>query len=229
MRSVAFIAGNFLREQRWVLLALAVYSAGMSFALTLGEAADPEDLVFFARQQGTLGLLFGLLLVSAAIHNDRRSRRLLLVLSKAVTRWQYLAALALASAAVSAGFILLAWIALQVVNDPLAASIATRMLLPFLPAALLAISIGICFATLTHPFFANVLTLAVLGASFAISARLPAQAALLLPGAGLFLPGLAPRGGSLLPAVIAVILQSAAVFVLTCRIFARRDLGSNVE
>ena len=229
MRAVALIAGNFLREQRWVLLALAVYSLGMSFALMLGETPEADDLAFFARQQGTLGLLFGLLLVSAAIHNDRRSRRLLLVLSKAVTRWQYLTALALASVTVSAGFILLAWIALQVVNDPLAASIATRMLLPFLPAALLAISIGICFATFTHPFFANVLTLAVLGASFAIGARLPAQAALLLPGAGLFLSGLAPRGGPLLPPVVAVLLQSAAVFVLTCRIFSRRDLGSNVE
>jgi len=50
MRAVALIAGNFLREQRWVLLALAVYSAGMSFALMLGETPEADDLAFFARQ-----------------------------------------------------------------------------------------------------------------------------------------------------------------------------------
>ena len=52
MRQVALLAGNFLREQRWVLLALAVYSGGMGFAFALGEAPDPADIAFFARQQG---------------------------------------------------------------------------------------------------------------------------------------------------------------------------------
>ena len=147
-----------------------------------------------------------------------------------MVRWQYLAALALASTAVSAGFILLAWIALRTASDASAAGIAARFLLPFLPMALLAISVGLCFATFAHPFFANALTLALLGASVVIGSRLPGVAALWLPGAGLFLPGLSARGGGpWLPAVILVLLQSAVAFGLACWIFSRRDLGSNVE
>ena len=233
MRAVALLTLNFLREQRWVLLALAVYGGGMGAVLAFSsEQPNREDLFFYARQQGALGLLFGVFLVSSAIHNDRRSRRLLLIFSKAVARWQYLIALALGAACVSTGFILLAWAGLLGISSrwAIALDVSLRSLLLFVPLALLANTIGLCFATFAHPFFANVLTLSVLGSSFAIAPLVHGYSVFLLPGANLLLPtlvGRSTREASL--GIFVVALQIGLTFALACWTYSRRDLGINVE
>ena len=94
MRPVLLIAANFLREQRWLTLVLVLYAVGMAAVFGLGEKQiSAEDATFFLRQQSLYAPLFSLFLAVSAIHNERKSRRILAVLSKALTRRQCVAGL----------------------------------------------------------------------------------------------------------------------------------------
>ena len=89
------IARNFLRENRWPVLILLAWII-FSTAVTAGfgrERVVPEDVVFFVQQQAVYICAFSAFLAANAIHNERRSRRILLVLSKAVSRGEYLLAM----------------------------------------------------------------------------------------------------------------------------------------
>src|SRR5207302_1004871 len=83
---IVLIAGNFLREQRWYLVLLLVWAFGSAGAMVAAENLQKDDLIFFMRQQAMYGLVVTVFMASAAIQNERRSRRILAVLSKAVGR-----------------------------------------------------------------------------------------------------------------------------------------------
>ncbi len=90
MTPVLLIAWNFVRENRWPLITLLLYVVVFGGAMAyLGEAST-EDVLFFLRSVAMYGLAFTGLLAASAINNERRSRRILAVLSKAVERGQYL-------------------------------------------------------------------------------------------------------------------------------------------
>lgn len=223
---IRLLVGNFLYEQRWAILALLLYGIGMAGTLALGGEPEPADLVFYARQQGTLGALFGVFLISAAVHNDLRSRRVLMIVSKAVARWQYLAGVALGGAVVSTGFLLLAG-AMLIWIEPAGFAVAGRLLLAFWPVALLAICLSLCFSAVLHPFVANAITLAIVAVLIAAGTLAQGAARLLLPGAGLY--GSSAAASSAWLSGIAALIDSLAAFALACWIFSRRDLGGNIE
>ncbi len=106
MQSILLIAGNSLREQRWLVLVLLAWVFGSS--LVLGLDGDPRlgDAAFFLHQQAIYGVAFGTFLAASAIQNERRSRRILLVLSKGVERREYLAGLLFGVGAVEAIYVL---------------------------------------------------------------------------------------------------------------------------
>jgi ABC-type transport system involved in multi-copper enzyme maturation permease subunit len=95
VRPVGLIAASFLREQRWPLVLLlafvVVYSA--LAGLFSPQPVPFDDVLFFVKQQAVYGVAFIGFLAGSAIFNERRSRRILSVLSKAVRRSQYIAGL----------------------------------------------------------------------------------------------------------------------------------------
>ncbi len=90
MTPVLLIAGNFVRENRWPLITLLLYVVVFGGAMAYLGEASAEDVLFFLRSVAVYGLAFTGLLAASAINNERRSRRILAVLSKAVERGQYL-------------------------------------------------------------------------------------------------------------------------------------------
>jgi ABC-type transport system involved in multi-copper enzyme maturation permease subunit len=94
MRAVLLIAANFFREQRWLTILLTVYAIGGAALFVVGQQrVSTEDAVFFLSQQAIYAVLFSLFLSASAVQNERKTRRILAVLSKAVSRRQYLAGL----------------------------------------------------------------------------------------------------------------------------------------
>ncbi len=94
MRPVLLIAANFFREQRWLTILLTAYALGGAVLFALGQQrVSTEDAVFFLSQQAIYAVLFSLFLSASAVQNERKTRRILAVLSKSVTRRQYLAGL----------------------------------------------------------------------------------------------------------------------------------------
>lgn len=94
MIPILLIALNFLREQRWPLLVLLAWVVLSSFASGIGsEKLAVDDVLFFLKTQAVYGVAFVAFLSGAAIHNERKSRRILAVLSKGLYRGQYIAGL----------------------------------------------------------------------------------------------------------------------------------------
>src|SRR5688572_6704728 len=94
MRVILLIAGNFMREQRWAVLAMAVWPF-VVVALVRYDREPRQDFLFALSQLYGYGLFLAFFLAAQAIHNERKTRRILGVLSKAVERGDYLAGLAL--------------------------------------------------------------------------------------------------------------------------------------
>src|SRR5262249_60005720 len=65
------------------------------------------DLLFFVRQQAIYAVALGAMVTVPALQNERKSRRIMCVLSKGIHRWQYLGGL-LCGAVLVAGIFCLA-------------------------------------------------------------------------------------------------------------------------
>lgn len=92
MRPILLIGANFLREQRWPLILLLIWVVFGGVAAGFAHF-ERDDALFFIKQQAIYGLAFAGFMAASAIHNERRSRRILAVLSKGIERRQYLAGL----------------------------------------------------------------------------------------------------------------------------------------
>src|SRR5215467_12168092 len=106
MRAILLIAANFLREHRWPVLILFAWILLTAFGAA-GFGRDrvvPDDVVFYVQQQAVYICIFSAFLAADAIHNERKSRRILLVLSKAISRGEYLLAIIVGSAAIAIAY-----------------------------------------------------------------------------------------------------------------------------
>ncbi len=170
MRPVVLIAGNFLREQRWFVLVLLVWVFGSAALFGLDERLSRDDALFFLRQQAAYAVALPVLIAAGAIHQERRSRRILAVLSKAVERGQYLAGLLLGSASlgvIAAVSVCIAgwWMAARV-HWPGAHLPAYALLL--MAAAALVASLAIFFSTFLHPLLAASATVIAVAAQLGL-------------------------------------------------------------
>ena len=95
-RPIWMIALNFVREQRWPILVLQLWVLGLAaLGLLTDFRHDREDILLMFKQLGIYGVAFSIFFGGSAIYNERRSRRILAVLGKAVTRRDYLSGLLL--------------------------------------------------------------------------------------------------------------------------------------
>jgi hypothetical protein len=94
MRAILLIAGNFIREQRWAVLAMAVWPF-LVIALVRYDRDPQQDFLFALGQLYAYAVFLAFFLAASAIHNERKTRRILGVLSKAVERGDYIAGLAI--------------------------------------------------------------------------------------------------------------------------------------
>jgi hypothetical protein len=92
------IAWRLLWANRWLWLLLVLWPWGMAAILLVGGPHPaPEDVEAALEQQSIFGLALVAFAGGALLGNEQRSRRIVLVLSRAVSRRQYLGALWLAA------------------------------------------------------------------------------------------------------------------------------------
>lgn len=168
MRNVMLIAVSFVREQRWpifVLLMWVVLLAAVGLAVDLRRPSDREDVLMIFKQLSIYGVAFAIFFGGSAIHNDRRSRRILAVLSKAVGRRQYLLglltgiAMAVGLFGFSMGFTG-SWVLGQA-GFPVAW--LWYLILCCMAACLLSACLAVMFSTFMPPLFATLATGLLIG------------------------------------------------------------------
>ncbi len=228
MNPIILLGANFVRSQILLLAILLAYVVCLTGFLGFHEQLP--DLIFFIRQQAIYVIALGAIVMVPALQNERKTRRVLNVLSKGVHRWQYLGGL-LCGAVLITGMFCLAvglsswWLARHAAIP--VTGLAELMLLLLL-ACTAAAATALFFSVFLHPFLA-----------------LPATAVLLLfpfaaEGSGWYLPQyLFPVFSSLQVALsftfqkpgsgfwqiaLAALIHAAAFWMAASAVFARRDV-----
>lgn len=155
MRAVLLIGMNYARMQWLTLLIMTIYLLGIAGIFSLHQQS--QEVLFFVHSQPLYVVFVGLMLAIPAIQTDRKSRRLLAVLSKGIYRWQYLGGLLCGCAMISAMFSLLIW---AIASTLFARGGHPTSGLGLLSVALFACcvaaaSAGLLYSTFLHPLLAT--------------------------------------------------------------------------
>jgi len=222
-----------MREQRWTLLLLLLWVMGSSAAGYF--MGDPDDALFFLKQQAVYGVAFTTFLSAAAVRNERKSRRILAVLSKAVGRGEYLAGLLAGVLGMVALYCLAmgaagAW---MLGSSRIAASEVWAQAAAVAGACLLTGTVAIFFSTFMAPLLATASTALLLGIPAAAASVLGGGWSQVLPAYGLMSLvmefSLGHRGSAPWGMLASAVAQSAVVWLLAAWVFSRRDIAVAVE
>lgn len=237
MKPVLLIAINFVREQRWPILVLLLWVLILAFlGLTTGAAGQRDDLLFVFKQLAVYFVAFSVFFGCSAIYNERRSRRILSVLSKAVGRQQYLSGLVLGITIACAIYCFALGITgswtLGEAGFPV--SQVWFLMVCLIAACTLAGTVALMFSTFLNPFFAAGATAAVMVIP-AVLSRLAGLSYLeyFMPVSTLATTVITSSFGSpgkvsWLPVTLAVV-ETLIYWLLSARIFSYMDIAVSVE
>jgi ABC-type transport system involved in multi-copper enzyme maturation permease subunit len=231
---VLLVAINFMRENRWpvLLLLLWIVLSAVVFGGS-GQRVAIDDLVFYVRQQALYIVVFTAFLASTAVNNERKSRRILLVLSKAISRGEYLLSLltgALLVAAVYAATLGLccSWLA---VRSGASDRGVWLMVIVVLAASALSAAMSLFWSTFLNPFLATAITAAVFSAPALADSR--NARSLWTPGLPLLMNvlhfGFAPSWRVNWMAIGIAVVEAFVFWALATLVFARKDIAVPIE
>jgi ABC-type transport system involved in multi-copper enzyme maturation permease subunit len=237
VKPVLLIAINFVREQRWPILVLLLWVLLLAFlGLTTEAARQRDDLLFVFKQVAVYVVAFSVFFGCSAIQNERRSRRILSVLSKAVSRQQYLSGLVLGITIACAIYCFAlgmtgSW-TLGEAGFP--ALQVWFLMLCLIAACTLAGTVSLMFSTFLNPFFAAGATAAVMILPALLSRTQGLYyLAYAMPVSTLATTVLSSSFGSpgevsWLPIVLAGV-ETLVFWFLSARIFSYVDIAGSVE
>lgn len=237
MKPVLLIAINFVREQRWPILVMLLWVLLLAFlGLSTEAGRQREDLLFVFKQVAVYVVAFSVFFGSSAIYNDRRSRRILSVLSKAIARQHYLSGLVLGITIASGIYCFTlgltgSWTLGQ---SGFPVGQVWFLMICLLAACALAGTVALMFSTFLNPFFAAGATAAVMGLpALASYTSGYSQWGLAIPVYALAATVLkasfeSPQTGSWLPVILAV-FETLLFWIIAARIFSYVDIAVSVE
>lgn len=221
------IGWRLLWANRWLWLLLVLWPWGMAAMLLMGGLhPSVEDVEAALEQQSIYGLALVAFAGGALLGNEQRSRRIALVLARAVSRRQYLGALWLAAFLPLLVYVIDLALTGPVVEAPVA--VLGQMLAALLLLSLIAASLTVLASLVLPGVLAGIVSLGVLSLPLALpSGWQTAQTRLLqilLSGPVTEQTGLIFGAGS-----VEAVALSAVVFEAAVRIFERRDLRLKSE
>jgi ABC-type transport system involved in multi-copper enzyme maturation permease subunit len=233
MRAIGLIAINFVREQRWPILVLMISVVLFSILGLVEQSRD--DVLFVFKQLGVYGVAFAVFFGASAIHNERKTRRILAVLSKGVSRPQYISgllfgiAIAVAIFSVSMG-VTGSW----VLTSPSTQSIQIwGLILCLMVACVLSGSVAVLFSTLLNPLFATMATAIVVGVPAVLSLHFGSPWGKAIPAYSLLDQLLqfsfATRKAMPWPLMALAVFEAIILWLAASWIFSQRDVAVSVE
>jgi ABC-type transport system involved in multi-copper enzyme maturation permease subunit len=236
IRTVLLIAANFAREQRWPILVLLLWVLLMSgLGLTVDVRTDREDLLVIFKQLAVYGIAFAIFVGGSAIHNERKTRRILAVLSKAVGRGEYVSGLLLGIGSVLLLYCFCMGLTGTWVLGQGGFSVSELWFLMFslFITCLLAAVVAVTFSTFLNPLFATLASGLVLAVPAAITFQFGGAWGYLIPVYPLLGPFLKATFGTRWQAdwtsIVLALTETAVLWLLAWRIFERRDVALAVD
>ena len=166
MRAIWTIGIEFARQQRVMLVIFAFWILGFDLIVAaFHRGTDYSDIAAIFTQQCIYGIAFTVFLSSSVLHNERNSRRVLAMLSKGITRADYLAAHILGITLLGTLYFVAAGGLFWAIHQSYGIDVyVAQTVLAGIAAALLATTVALAFASWMHPLLAAVLTMVVLAA-----------------------------------------------------------------
>jgi ABC-type transport system involved in multi-copper enzyme maturation permease subunit len=234
MRAIVLIGINFVRTQ-WIALAvMCAYVLGIGSIYRIHTQRD--EILFFLRWHAGYAIFFATMIAIPALQTERKTRRILAVLSKGIHRWQYLGGLLCGCTMISALFCLLiggtaAWLGQQgkIPVDGLAAIMALLFC-----CCVFAVSVGLFFATFLHPLLATGATGALLALPLIFPEFGLRVAWILFPAGALFRTlwtsfQFHSLGNSLNALIVSALAEALLFWIAAALVFARRDVTISPE
>jgi MFS family permease len=170
VRHAIVIGVEYARQQKVMLVIFAFWIVGFDFLLAiLHKGNDFSDLAAMYVQQSLYGVVFTVFMASSLLRTERNSRRVLAILSKGITRKEYLAGHVIGLALLATFYYVastgLYWL------FALRFGFQTRvggMLVAGLIVSTLAGAVALFIGTWAHPLIAAALTMAILAAPMAV-------------------------------------------------------------
>lgn len=233
MRAILLLGVNFLRTQ-WITVAvMTAYILGIGGVFVL--RVHPADVLFFLRWHAGYAMFIAAMIAIPALQMERKTRRILAVLSKGIHRWQYIGGLLVGCAMAVAIFCALVGgiAALLCHESGIAGDGLFAVTLALFCSCMAAAATGLFFSTFLHPLQAVAATSAVLGVPFAVEilGRHPVWG--FFPVAWIFHFLLAfklqPVGLEVWGIIFAALCQVAVFWIASALVFARRDVTISPE
>ena len=160
MRSVVLLAIAFVRHNLWLLIMLSLWPWLFSGVLSFDGENQVKDYVASLQQESLYGILIIGFMATAALNNEQKSRRIIAVLSKAVSRGQYLGSFLLGVFLVGVCFTLSTGIATWVATLRIHPNLIhlPEFLLAVLISALWIASLSLMFSTFLPPLLTTIFT-----------------------------------------------------------------------
>jgi hypothetical protein len=234
MMPMWLIATNFVREQRVVIYVLLGWLAFFGILYTGWEPAKQEDLVFFFRQFAAYALILTVLLAAQGFHNDRKTRRMIAVLAKGITRRQFLGGYLIGCALFSAIYVA-AFGAIQLLFGARLGFHAEiwGTLFAIWIVSILGAAVALVFATFLPPLLVSIAALLLLVLPASLVLVVPGDWSVLFPVAHVtrhlmsFEYGTGWTGGWMFVPV--AIAQTLFFWIVAAVIFDRQDVTAAIE
>lgn len=236
MKAIFLIAVNFVREQRWPLFFLLLWVLGFAvFGLFVSSDSGAEDALMIFKQLTFYGVVFAVFFGSSALNSDLRSRRILEVLAKAVSRGQYLAGLLIGIAIVLGTFCLCtafsaSWVLGHYGLDQVQLWLG---ILGVFTACMLTAASALCFSVFLPPLFAAIGSGLLSGLPVLLAMRGEGSLKYAIPVYALLQPLIEADFNVVLHVNGAAILlgwfETMLLLVVATWIFSRRDLVAGTE
>lgn len=233
MYAIVLLGVNFVRSQ-WIPLAvMTAYMAGIGGVFRLH--VQPADVVFFLRWHAGYAVFLVGMMAIPALQMERKSRRVLAVLSKGIHRWQYLGGLLCGCTMIAALLCAMvggiaAWLCRQggIVPDGL-----TPIMIALFCCCVAAAATGLFFATFLHPFLATAATSILLAVPFVLESMGWRVQWEIFPVAAVFHLllrfNLQTAGSHVWTITAAALGQIAVLWAVAAVVFARRDVTISPE
>jgi hypothetical protein len=153
---VFLIAANFVRSQWLVLAIMGAYLLGITGVFAMHQ--QRTEVAFFLQWHSFYVLFLGMMVAIPSLQNERKTRRIIAVLSKGIHRWEYLAGILSGCAVISGALcFLMAEITLWLCREGRypTESIPT-LLVALFACCVAAAAVGLFFSVFLHPLLATI-------------------------------------------------------------------------
>lgn len=228
MIPVLLLTRNFVRQNRWLLIAFMLWPFLLgAFTWSPHHPANREDVADDVRLEVFYGLVVVTFLVSSAIYNEKRSRRIVGVLSKSVSRLRYLLGLWAGAGCFAALYFVMIdasvfW--LMGLSEALL-RFEIAVFLQGVVASLWVSAVGLLFSTFLYPFIAATLAGAIALGPLALSHA----NVLLAPVVSLLQDADSFAANFHWAAIAAALAESVLFLMVGAKIFRHRDVTVSIE